>query len=44
MATINVSESTKKRFKQLKLQESAKKGYNIPEDEFVDSLLDQLIK
>ena len=39
MATINVSESTKTRFKKLKLQESVKKGYSIPEDEFIDTLL-----
>lgn len=39
MATINVSDSTKTRFKKIKLAESAKKGYSISEDEFIDSLL-----
>jgi hypothetical protein len=42
MATINVSESTKNRFKKIKLEESAKKGYIISEDEFVDYLLNQI--
>jgi len=44
MATINVSESTKNRFRRNKLKESAKKGYNISEDEFVDTLVNLLEK
>jgi hypothetical protein len=44
MATINVSDSTKKRFKQIKLKNSAKRGYYISEDEFVDNLLDKMEK
>lgn len=39
MATINVSDSTKNRFKQAKLKKSAEDGYSISEDEFIDYLL-----
>jgi hypothetical protein len=42
MATINVSENTKEKFKTSKLKESAKKNKNLSEDDFENILLDKL--
>ncbi len=41
MPTINLSEETKERFKQLKLEISAKEGKSLSEDEFEIILLDK---
>lgn len=42
MATINISEETKERFKILKLNLQAEKAESISEDEFEIMLLDKL--
>jgi len=41
MATINLSEETKEKFKNLKLNYQAKIKESISEDKFVDKLLDK---
>lgn len=44
MVTINISDKTKERFKKQKLEESAKQGKSISEDEFEIILLDKYEK
>lgn len=42
MATINVGDNTKKRFKRVKLKVASEKGKTISEDDFIVFLLDKL--
>lgn len=41
MVTINVSDKTKERFKKIKLEESAKQGTSLSEDDIETMLLDK---